>query len=367
MSHLHPLLPRYFYRNLDTTFTTSGSRPNDEDRCYHVWALVIEYLNYLAFQHARGKRSLTHAPQRAWRFSPKPNQFAAPPSTQQFEAGVASTSSPVGVRTRVQQQQADAVLDDLPRTLFGQADVEQGADVVVRRSKRVAADIDTSFKSLTLELDQLDELSFSSRESNASFDSDAPAFLTEAEDPTNRRIPDSTIFFHGRGETKPFYPVIVLENKSWPFLLAPFTASSVQMYAEHNQDVYKGRVAQRVLLTQPQAQEQLEAVFQEHNLRKVIYIYAIGAYFVAYEVTKEMVDAKKVPPEDVVRNDEVHYLFAVPEEGDRPVRSDKGKQREIEDPEESSDDESEDGDRFVNWKLNEMLVELWKDAIDRGG
>ena len=88
MVGLDPYEPHIFFPDLDTVYLDSLSAASDEDRCYHFWALVYEYLNLLIFQHTQGEKRLSHAPQRAWRIPP---QFLRiqdpPPSAEEFASG----------------------------------------------------------------------------------------------------------------------------------------------------------------------------------------------------------------------------------------------------------------------------------------
>jgi hypothetical protein len=164
-----------------------------------------------------------------------------------------------------------------------------------------------------------------------------------------RRIPDSTIFAHGRGNNKPFYPVIILENKPWPFQRTPFTISSVTAYRVHNVKPFKEMVAYLMLKTKIQAREQLLSIFHEHeHLQQVVYIYAFGAFFSAYTVTRDMVANDKVPPQQQPAEDEIQYLFADPglewNDGagyDRPTTDDS-----------------------INWCLDEDLIACWKGVLE---
>lgn len=88
MAHLSPYHPQVFFRDLDTLHLDSLGRPSNEDRCYHLWALVFEYLGVLAFQHTQGGKHLTHAPQRACRVPPRLLHHQAPSSAEEFSSGI---------------------------------------------------------------------------------------------------------------------------------------------------------------------------------------------------------------------------------------------------------------------------------------
>jgi hypothetical protein len=214
------------------------------------------------------------------------------------------------------------------------------------RLKRTAQEIRDPFEALSdSDSDTPEEESLSSRET--SFNSDVAAFSAELEDPAARRIPDSTIFVHCRGNNTPFYPVIVVENKPWPFSVAPFATSPAMAYQACNAEAIKRDAAHRIFDTRRQAREQLQSVFHEYEgIEQVVYIYAIGGYFRAYEVTREMVTYGKIPPLDPPTHAEIQYLFADPNQWDDEVGY-----------------ERPSAGTSINWRLNDSLIECWKKVV----
>ncbi|KAJ3542149.1 hypothetical protein NMY22_g3613 [Coprinellus aureogranulatus] len=363
---LNPFGSEYLFPDLDTLYCEIWSNPHDEDKCYHLWAQGIELLNAVAFQHAQGRKRFTHAPQRAFRKAfakpsrqsrrgPAPDQPETP-SEQSFFAGVAEglTSSPPRPRTRSEHPELVAgPYCPVPPTEAMIA-APDPPEITRGSTKRTVDEVDNDPVVPETEEDQeyTEEPSLSSRET--SFGSNFTEALLDA-DPTARRIPDSTIFAHTRGPNKPFYPVIIVENKPFPTIvadrLARFTASSVQICREHwDFEPVKTSVAWAITSTRYQAREQLEAVFEETDVDQVLYIYAMGAFYAAFVVTREDFEAGRIPPSGVLRHDspELQYLFARPD-GTGPT---------------DASNTNPNRDQFINWRLNAHLIELWKTVAE---
>lgn len=104
----------------------------------------------------------------------------------------------------------------------------------------------------------------------------------------------------------------------------------------------------QIYRTRAQARKQLLSVFHEYGeIERVVYIYAIGAFFKAYEVTRDMVADDQVLPLDEPAQDEVRYLFAAPDQWNDEVGY-----------------ERPDTDDSIHWRLNEELVGWWKRVVE---
>ncbi|KAJ3543100.1 hypothetical protein NMY22_g3266 [Coprinellus aureogranulatus] len=325
---------------LDALFSDTLIVPQDESKYYHLWGVVFELLNKLGSQHSKGAKRFTHAPQQVFR---KRSDHAAGsanyalrslntkvPSEGEFaeEIPQGSTSSPPrSPRTRSEN----------PTLISGkEVPIPEQYGIVEGIPPKASESLKRTFDDLGPEHDQEDEDDAksnsghtSSDESsmpsgNTSLDSNAsPPFVDT--DPTTRRIPDSTIFVHERGPHKLYYPVIILENKPLPERAVLFGASSIEPGSSWRPSSSK------------------------YPVPRVLYIYAVGAYYAAYEITKE--ERHKVPPFSANLEDiDLQYLFAYPSAEELP---------------EEGDGQVDDFDRgFINQRLNPHLIELWTKVAD---